>query len=210
MLVCLFDFTRSRDVAELHANMTFDPVKINLQQSQYQCERGGRKSVCVETKLCFVYSIKSDKHHLNSSAGEPHNILQYAEVDHSIIEMIPSSFIFPPLHCQSCLVMLSQLDCFLLCPAEIRYDLTLDALRAKARASFFDSDDKSDRKISRSFTIKDRETKCVQETFMMSASTLIFMMPTWLSVTVSHLQGNDPKTIFLALYPQDTIFNLMP
>lgn len=61
------------------------------------------------------------------------------------------------------------------CPADIRYDLTLDALRAKARASFIDSDDKSDRRITRSFTIKDRERKCVQETFMMSASTLIIM-----------------------------------
>lgn len=66
-----------------------------------------------------------------------------------------------------------------LCPAEIRYDLTLDALRAKARASFIDSEDKSDRGITKSFTIKDRERKCVKEIFMMSASTLIFMMYTW-------------------------------
>ncbi|XP_070706703.1 integrin alpha-1 [Pempheris klunzingeri] len=110
----------SRDVAELHANMTFDPVKIKLQQSQYQCEHGGRKSVCVTTEVCFAYSIKSDQQDLNSTA-------------------------------------------------EIRYDLTLDALRAKARASFIDSDDKSDRRITRSFTIKDRERKCVQEIFMMSA-----------------------------------------
>lgn len=72
----------------------------------------------------------------------------------------------------------SMFSC-LLCPAEIRYNLTLDALRAKARASFIDLDDKSDRRITRSFTIKDREIKCVQETFMMSASTLIFFRITW-------------------------------
>uniref|UniRef100_A0A7N8XLD2 Integrin, alpha 1 n=1 Tax=Mastacembelus armatus TaxID=205130 RepID=A0A7N8XLD2_9TELE len=55
----------SRDVAELHANMTFDPVKINLQQSQ--CEYGGRKSVCVKTEVCFFYSIKSDNKDLTSA-----------------------------------------------------------------------------------------------------------------------------------------------
>ncbi|XP_060916805.1 integrin alpha-1 [Labrus mixtus] len=110
----------SRDVAELHANMTFDPVKINLQQAQFQCEHGGRKSVCVKTEVCFTYSIKSDQQDSKSAA-------------------------------------------------EIRYDLTLDALRAKARASFINTDDKSDRRITRRFTIKDREKKCVQETFMMSA-----------------------------------------
>ncbi|XP_034565030.1 integrin alpha-1 [Notolabrus celidotus] len=110
----------SRDVAELRANMTFDPVKINLQQAQFQCKHGGRDHVCVKTKVCFAYSIKSDQQDSNSAA-------------------------------------------------EIRYDLTLDALRAKARASFIDAGDKSDRRIARSVIIKDREKKCVQETFMMSA-----------------------------------------
>ncbi|XP_071321704.1 integrin alpha-1 isoform X2 [Trachinotus anak] len=110
----------SRDVAELRANMTFDPVKINLQQSQYQCEHGGRKSVCVTTEVCFVYTIKSDKPAVTSAAV-------------------------------------------------IRYNLTLDALRAKARASFIQSDDKNDRRIAKNFSITDRERKCVQETFMMSA-----------------------------------------
>ncbi|XP_068190675.1 integrin alpha-1 [Antennarius striatus] len=109
----------SRDVAELHANMTFDPVKINLQQVQHQCEHGGRKSVCVRTEVCFAYSIKSDQQDVKA-------------------------------------------------PAAIRYDLILDALRAKARASFLDSDDKSDRRISRSVLIRDRGRECVQETFMMS------------------------------------------
>ncbi|KAG7499450.1 integrin alpha-1 [Solea senegalensis] len=110
----------SRDVAELRANMTFDPVKINLQKSQYHCEHGGRKSVCVKAEVCFVYSVKSDNKHLSSAA-------------------------------------------------EIRYILTLDALRAKARAAFIAVDDKNDRRITRSFAINDRERKCIQETFMMSA-----------------------------------------
>uniref|UniRef100_A0AAQ6A0T3 VWFA domain-containing protein n=1 Tax=Amphiprion ocellaris TaxID=80972 RepID=A0AAQ6A0T3_AMPOC len=100
----------SRDVAELHANMTFNPAKINLQQSQHQCEHGGRKSVCVTTEVCFFYSIKSD-----------------------------------------------------------HYSLTLDALRAKARASFIAMDDKSDRRITKAFLIRDRERRCVNQTFMMSA-----------------------------------------
>ncbi|XP_011615468.2 integrin alpha-1 [Takifugu rubripes] len=51
--------------------------------------------------------------------------------------------------------------------AEIRLDLTLDALRAKARAAFIDLDDKSERKVSRKFNISDRGTRCLQETFMM-------------------------------------------
>lgn len=51
----------SRDVAELHATMTFDPPKIRLQlQVQDQCEHGGRKSTCITTKVCFVYTVKSD------------------------------------------------------------------------------------------------------------------------------------------------------
>ncbi|KAI4785443.1 hypothetical protein KUCAC02_037760, partial [Chaenocephalus aceratus] len=115
----------SRDVAELRGNMTFDPVKINLQQAQHQCEHGGRKSVCVKTEVCFVYSIKSDQQAEHPAAG-------------------------------------------------IRYTLTLDALRAKARASFIGSDEKNDRRVARTFNISHRERKCAQETFMMSASALIF------------------------------------
>lgn len=62
----------------------------------------------------------------------------------------------------------------------IRYNLTLDALRAKARASFKAPDDKSDRRITGSLSITDKERKCVQETFVMSASTLVSMMTlTW-------------------------------
>uniref|UniRef100_A0A8C1A1Q4 Integrin subunit alpha 1 n=1 Tax=Cyprinus carpio carpio TaxID=630221 RepID=A0A8C1A1Q4_CYPCA len=48
----------SRDVAELLAEMTFDPSKINLQQT---CQIQGRTTVCVKTKVCFKYRIKSDK-----------------------------------------------------------------------------------------------------------------------------------------------------
>ncbi|XP_061656318.1 integrin alpha-1 isoform X2 [Phyllopteryx taeniolatus] len=110
----------SRDVAALRANMTFDPAKINLQQAQYQCEHLGRKSVCVTTDVCFVYSVKSDKQDLKTKAV-------------------------------------------------IRYDLTLDALRAKARASFVNSDDKSDRRISRTIAVEDRRRTCAREMFMMSA-----------------------------------------
>nr|XP_057920171.1 integrin alpha-1 [Doryrhamphus excisus] len=110
----------SRDVAELHANMTFHPAKINLQQAQYQCEHLGRKSVCVTTEVCFVYSVKSDTEDLTSTAV-------------------------------------------------IRYNLTLDALRAKARASFLGSDDKSDRRITGTFTVQDKKRLCVTEEFMMSA-----------------------------------------
>uniref|UniRef100_A0A8C5EVH1 VWFA domain-containing protein n=1 Tax=Gouania willdenowi TaxID=441366 RepID=A0A8C5EVH1_GOUWI len=58
----------SRDVAELHANMTFNPSKINLQQTQHQCDHGGRKSVCVMTEVCFAYSVKSDNQDVDSEA----------------------------------------------------------------------------------------------------------------------------------------------
>lgn len=143
-------------MAELHANMTFDPAKINLQQSQHQCEHGGRKSVCVKTKVCFAYSVKSDQQDQESAASEPASFL------HSFIH----SFIV--------VVIYYSLFSYPLRPAEIRYNLTLDALRAKARASFIDQEDKSDRRIIRTFTIKDRWSSCVQETFMMSASTLVF------------------------------------
>uniref|UniRef100_A0A8C6KQ01 Integrin subunit alpha 1 n=1 Tax=Nothobranchius furzeri TaxID=105023 RepID=A0A8C6KQ01_NOTFU len=62
----------TRDVAELYANMTFDPVKINLQQSQYQCTHRGHKSVCVTTTFCFHYLVKSHQKDPNSAAGQLH------------------------------------------------------------------------------------------------------------------------------------------
>uniref|UniRef100_A0A3B1J0P4 Integrin subunit alpha 1 n=1 Tax=Astyanax mexicanus TaxID=7994 RepID=A0A3B1J0P4_ASTMX len=49
----------SRDVAELHAEMTFDLNKINLQQPT--CNIQGRDTVCVNAKVCFTYKIKSEK-----------------------------------------------------------------------------------------------------------------------------------------------------
>ncbi|XP_034047939.1 integrin alpha-1 [Thalassophryne amazonica] len=110
----------SRDVAELYANMTFDPAKISLQQSQYHCEHDGRKTVCVKTYVCFSFIIKSDNKDSNSAT-------------------------------------------------EIRYDLILDTLRAKARATFVKPDDKNDRRISGQLSIKDQQTRCLEETFIMSA-----------------------------------------
>ncbi|CAL8322464.1 unnamed protein product [Lota lota] len=108
----------SRDVGELRATMTFDPSKINLQQTN--CQYQDRMTVCVKTELCFTYSIKSDKGASTIQEG-----------------------------------------------TEIRYDLTLDALRAKARALFNGMEDKSDRRISRNASIKD--SMCVTEHFRMLA-----------------------------------------
>uniref|UniRef100_A0A8B9K3N6 Integrin, alpha 1 n=1 Tax=Astyanax mexicanus TaxID=7994 RepID=A0A8B9K3N6_ASTMX len=55
----LNDAGGSRDVAELHAEMTFDLNKINLQQPT--CNIQGRDTVCVNAKVCFTYKIKSEK-----------------------------------------------------------------------------------------------------------------------------------------------------
>ncbi|XP_030209194.1 integrin alpha-1 [Gadus morhua] len=107
----------SRDVGELRATMTFDPSKINIQQTN--CEFQDRRTVCVQTELCFTYSIKSDK-------GAPAASQELTE---------------------------------------IRYALTLDALRAKARASFSGPEDK--RRISRNTSMTDK--KCFTEHFRMSA-----------------------------------------
>lgn len=70
---CLSRFTRSRDVAALRANMTFDPVKINLQKTQ--CVHAGRASVCVQMTVCFDYSIKSNNQDEKPAAGEPFGVL---------------------------------------------------------------------------------------------------------------------------------------
>ncbi|XP_067106086.1 integrin alpha-1 [Osmerus mordax] len=48
----------SRDVAELRSNMTFNPSKVNMQQDT--CEVNGLKTVCVDIKVCFSYSVKSE------------------------------------------------------------------------------------------------------------------------------------------------------
>ncbi|XP_038130977.1 integrin alpha-1 [Cyprinodon tularosa] len=108
----------SRDVAELHAKMTFDPVKINLQQTR-PC-RPDRPNVCVTTEVCFTYHVKSKMKVAKSEAA-------------------------------------------------IRYNITLDALRSKARASFIvNNPDKVDRRMTKTFSIKDGEKKCRSETFFMS------------------------------------------
>ncbi|XP_060764867.1 integrin alpha-1 isoform X2 [Neoarius graeffei] len=49
----------SRDVAELHANMSFDTNKINIQQST--CKIHNTDKVCIKTKVCFRYIVKSEK-----------------------------------------------------------------------------------------------------------------------------------------------------
>uniref|UniRef100_A0A8C7IJC1 Integrin subunit alpha 1 n=1 Tax=Oncorhynchus kisutch TaxID=8019 RepID=A0A8C7IJC1_ONCKI len=59
----------SKDVAELYANMTFDPSKINLQQPSKGCMLGGRETVCVKTRVCFSYSVKSEKDDTNSGTA---------------------------------------------------------------------------------------------------------------------------------------------
>lgn len=57
--------------------MTFDPAKINLQQHQYECEYGGRKSVCVKTAVCFDFAVKSEQADPTFAAGgtNPHPML---------------------------------------------------------------------------------------------------------------------------------------
>ncbi|XP_036384875.1 integrin alpha-1 [Megalops cyprinoides] len=49
----------SRDVAELRADMVFEPNKINMQQAQ--CDIAGRKRFCVQARVCFNYTVKSDQ-----------------------------------------------------------------------------------------------------------------------------------------------------
>ncbi|KAK7896496.1 hypothetical protein WMY93_021821 [Mugilogobius chulae] len=131
----------SRDVAELRANMTFDPPKIRLQQAQYQCEHNNRVSVCVTTEVCFVYTVKSENK------------------DDTVNN-------------------------------DIYYNLTVDALRAKARASFLDKEGKSDRRIRRQFSISDGERKCSQETFMMSTR-LDFRDPLMVSLDFGLVNEDD-------------------
>ncbi|KAM6985261.1 integrin alpha-1 [Aplochiton taeniatus] len=104
-----------RDVAELHANMTFNPMNINLQLPN--CEVSGRSTVCVKTQVCFSFIIRSD--------GDTNNF------------------------------------------TAIRYSLTLDAMRAKARATFSSTEDNGERRTSNTALIRD--VLCLNETFVMSA-----------------------------------------
>uniref|UniRef100_A0A8C8K3K1 VWFA domain-containing protein n=1 Tax=Oncorhynchus tshawytscha TaxID=74940 RepID=A0A8C8K3K1_ONCTS len=88
----------SKDVAELYANMTFDPSKINLQQPSKGCMLGGRETVCVKTRVCFSYSVKSEKDDTNSGTGEslinPFPFIQY--VDISVAIMLPLNCTLAP------------------------------------------------------------------------------------------------------------------
>uniref|UniRef100_A0A4W4H060 Integrin, alpha 1 n=1 Tax=Electrophorus electricus TaxID=8005 RepID=A0A4W4H060_ELEEL len=59
----------SRDVAELHATMTFNVTKINLQQPS--CEIRGKTTVCVHVTVCFTYNIKSEKE------TQPETVISY-------------------------------------------------------------------------------------------------------------------------------------
>ncbi|XP_026798460.3 integrin alpha-1 [Pangasianodon hypophthalmus] len=62
----------SRDVATLHAEMSFDPNKINVQQST--CQIHGKNTVCVKTKVCFRYKIKSEK---ETNPKDPKTLIHY-------------------------------------------------------------------------------------------------------------------------------------
>uniref|UniRef100_A0A8C7CEZ7 Integrin alpha-1-like n=1 Tax=Oncorhynchus kisutch TaxID=8019 RepID=A0A8C7CEZ7_ONCKI len=104
----------SKDVAELYANMTFDPNKINLQQPSDDCVLGERATVCVKTRVCFSYSVKSEKDHTNLGTA-------------------------------------------------IKYNLTLDSLRAKSRAAFVNPDEKSERKVQVTANIID--ALCLEHSF---------------------------------------------
>uniref|UniRef100_A0A8C7R3P9 Integrin subunit alpha 1 n=1 Tax=Oncorhynchus mykiss TaxID=8022 RepID=A0A8C7R3P9_ONCMY len=114
----------SKDVAELYANMTFDPNKINLQQPSEDCVLGERATVCVKTRVCFSYSVKSEKDHTNLA---------------------------------------------------IKYNLTLDSLRAKSRAAFVNPDDKSERKVQVTANIID--ALCLEHSFAMKASKSFLNQP---------------------------------
>ncbi|KAG9353743.1 hypothetical protein JZ751_011865 [Albula glossodonta] len=102
----------SRDVAELRADMEFEPKKINMQQAQ--CDIAGRKRFCVKAKVCFNYTIKSEQE--TSSR------------------------------------------------ADIKYSLTIDALRAASRGLFVNI---TDRKLQANATIQDH--LCREHDFYMLA-----------------------------------------
>uniref|UniRef100_A0A8C7IM54 Integrin subunit alpha 1 n=1 Tax=Oncorhynchus kisutch TaxID=8019 RepID=A0A8C7IM54_ONCKI len=94
----------SKDVAELYANMTFDPSKINLQQPSKGCMLGGRETVCVKTRVCFSYSVKSEKDDTNSGTGEslinPFPFIQYVNIPSNCKQLCDSSVaVMLPLNC---------------------------------------------------------------------------------------------------------------
>ncbi|XP_041754907.1 integrin alpha-1 [Coregonus clupeaformis] len=130
----------SKDVAELYANMTFEPSKINLQQPTKGCVLGARETVCVKTRVCFSYSVKSEK-------------------DDTILG------------------------------TAIKYNLTLDSLRAKSRAAFVNSDEKSERKVQA--TAKIIDSLCVEHLFAMKAK-LDFRDPIMVSLEFGLAEDTGP------------------
>ncbi|CAB1352121.1 unnamed protein product, partial [Coregonus sp. 'balchen'] len=140
----------SKDVAELYANMTFDPSKINLQQPTKDCVLGGRDTVCVKTSVCFSYSVKSEKDHTNLGTA-------------------------------------------------IKYNLTLDSLRAKSRAAFVNSDEKSERKVQAIAKLDFRDPIMVSLEFGLAEDTgpvLDGDLPTSLNKTIPLVDcGSDDKCI---------------
>uniref|UniRef100_A0A8C7R1S2 Integrin subunit alpha 1 n=1 Tax=Oncorhynchus mykiss TaxID=8022 RepID=A0A8C7R1S2_ONCMY len=127
----------SKDVAELYANMTFDPNKINLQQPSEDCVLGERATVCVKTRVCFSYSVKSEKDHTNLGTA-------------------------------------------------IKYNLTLDSLRAKSRAAFVNPDDKSERKVQVTANIID--ALCLEHSF----ANLDFRDPIMISLEFGLAEDTGP------------------
>ncbi|XP_038845592.1 integrin alpha-1-like isoform X3 [Salvelinus namaycush] len=130
----------SKDVAELYANMTFDPNKINLQQPSEDCVLGERATVCVKTRVCFNYSVKSEKDHTNLGTA-------------------------------------------------IKYNLTLDSLRAKSRAAFVNPDEKSERKVQVTANIID--ALCLEHSFAMKAN-LDFRDPIMVSLEFGLAEDTGP------------------
>lgn len=123
--------------------MTFDPSKINLQQT---CQVHGRTTVCVKTKVCFKYRIKSDTD-TNTETGKSLKLFLYV--------LSVKSFIFCVFKC-----------CF---PPVIRYSLTLDSLRAIARGRFNETED---RRLQKKVLIVDE--LCGEHIFYTSASKSVF------------------------------------
>lgn len=147
--------TRSRDVAELHASMTFNPPKVNLQQIEHQCEHGNRKSICAKTNLCFTYRVKSNQPTVKTTASESCNKPTW------FCNFSPLFFFF---------ITTFKKKTNFLCLVDMTYTITLDSLRATSRASFISKDLKNDRRTTQKFTIMDGTKECMEKTFMMSAS----------------------------------------
>lgn len=145
-MLCVY--SRSRDVAELLAEMTFDPSKINLQQT---CQVHGKNTVCVKIRVCFRYRIKSEKDK-NTGTGKGRAC------------MSDTHFYWPhslPSNCTSHFHTFRDSD--------IRYSLMLDSLRAISRARFNETED---RRLQRNESIIER--LCREHTFYTSASKSVF------------------------------------